>query len=131
VKIDRVWACLRLQIVDAAEEIVGMAGHGVCRAWTQHAVMRNGHLLPREHVARGGFDAGDQLSTFGHLMLFVPGLPGGAVPLPARIKVSTYASRSRLSDSSTAVRASRFEAALPHESWEQAYDVRSWGLRQG
>jgi hypothetical protein len=99
VKIDRVWACLRLQIVDAAEEIVGMAGCGVCRTWTHHAVMRNGALATWEHVARGGFDAGDQLSKFGHLMLFVPGLPGGAVPPPARIKVSTYASRSRFSDS--------------------------------
>lgn len=62
VKIDRVCACLRLQIVDAAQKIVGMAVRGVCRTWTQHidpaprdAERGIGYLDKREHVAHGCF----------------------------------------------------------------------------
>jgi hypothetical protein len=110
-----------------------MTVRGVCRTWTQHvdpaprdAERGIGYLDKREHVAHGCVDASDQRCKFGHLMLFVPGLPSGTCVCSATSAHPGFDIRQQ-----TPVKwfiARWFEAALAHEGWEQAYDVRSWGL---
>ncbi|MCY1541840.1 hypothetical protein D9M68_775440 [compost metagenome] len=131
-EVDRIGALLRLHVVNAAEEIVGMAVQRMRRPGPQcigpaasDAERGIDNLDEREHFAHGRLDVTDQDREFRLSMQCVSGLPGGAfassgarsherLDLCQQIPVEWFVAR-------------RFEPTLPDEGREQAYDLGSGG----